>query len=43
MLMIGNITELQEVIQTKVVVGELGTATPKFLAAVPFPIHVAMQ
>jgi hypothetical protein len=41
--MIGNISELQEMTQSEVLVGEVGTATPKFLSAAPFAIHVAMQ
>jgi hypothetical protein len=41
--MIGNVPELQEVTQSEVVVGELGTMAPEFLAVVPFSIHVAMQ
>jgi hypothetical protein len=41
--MIGNIPELVEAAQRDVVVGEVGTATPEFLAAAPFAIHVAMQ
>jgi hypothetical protein len=40
--MIGNVPELQEVTRSEVVVGELGTAAPEFLAAAPFAIHVAM-
>jgi hypothetical protein len=43
MLMVRNILELQEVIRTEVVVRELGTAAPEFLAAAPFAIHVVMQ
>jgi hypothetical protein len=42
-LMIVNVPELQEVARKEVVVGEVGTATPEFLAAAPFAIHVAMQ
>jgi hypothetical protein len=42
-LMIGNIPELQEVARREVVVGEVGTVAPKFLAATPFAIHVVMQ
>jgi hypothetical protein len=42
-LMIENIPELQEVDGREVVVGEVGTAAPEFLAAAPFAIHVAMQ
>jgi hypothetical protein len=41
--MIGNIQELQEVAQREIVVGEVGTAAPKFLAAAPFAIHDAIQ
>jgi hypothetical protein len=41
--MIENIPELQEAIRSEVVVGELGTVSPKFLSAAPFAIHVAMQ
>jgi hypothetical protein len=41
--MIENVTELQEMTQSEVVVGEVGTATFEFLAAVPFSRHVAMQ
>jgi hypothetical protein len=41
--MIGNILELQEVTQSEEVVGELGTTTPKLLAAAPFAIHVAIH
>jgi hypothetical protein len=40
--MIGNVPELQEATRSEVVVGELGTAAPEFLAAAPFAIHVAM-
>jgi hypothetical protein len=43
MLMIGNVLELQEATQSEVVVGELRTVEPEFLAATPFAIHVAMQ
>jgi hypothetical protein len=42
-LMIENVPELQEVDGREVVVGEVGTAAPEFLAAAPFAIHVAMQ
>jgi hypothetical protein len=42
-LMIGNVSELQEATQREVVVEEVGTVAPKFLAAAPFTIHVAMQ
>jgi hypothetical protein len=42
-LMIVNVPELQEVARKEVAVGEVGTATPEFLAAASFAIHVAMQ
>jgi hypothetical protein len=42
-LMIRNVPELVEAARREVVVGEVGTATPEFLAATPFAIHVAMQ
>jgi hypothetical protein len=42
-LMIRNVPELQEAIQSEVVVGVVGTAAFEFLVAVPFAIHVAMQ
>jgi hypothetical protein len=42
-LMIGNVSELVEAARREVVVGEVATAATKFLAAVPFAIHVAMQ
>jgi hypothetical protein len=42
-LMIGNVPELVEAAQREVVVGEVGTATPEFLAVAPFAVHVAMQ
>jgi hypothetical protein len=41
--MIGNVPELQEATLSEVMVGEVGTATPEFPAAVPFAIHVVMQ
>jgi hypothetical protein len=41
--MIGNIPELVEAAWREVVVGEVATATTKFLAAAPFAIHVALQ
>jgi hypothetical protein len=41
--MIGNVPELQEATRNEVVLGEVGTGAPKFLADVPFAIHVAMQ
>jgi hypothetical protein len=40
--MIGNIPKLQEVTQSEVVVGEVGTVAPEFLAAASFAIHVAI-
>jgi hypothetical protein len=42
-LMIVNVLELQETTRREVVVGEVETAAPKFLAAATFAIHVAMQ
>jgi hypothetical protein len=42
-LMIGNVSELVEVARREVMVGEVGTAAPEFLAATPFAIHVAIQ
>jgi hypothetical protein len=42
-LMIVNILELQETTRREVVVGEVETATPEFLAAASFAIHVVMQ
>jgi hypothetical protein len=42
-LMIENIPELQEAARREVVVGEVGTVAPEFLAATPFAIHVVMQ
>jgi hypothetical protein len=41
--MIENVSELQEVTRSEVVVGELGTTPPEFLAAVPFAILIAIQ
>jgi hypothetical protein len=41
-LMIGNVLELVEATRREVVVGEVGTTAPEFLAAAPFR-HVAMQ
>jgi hypothetical protein len=41
--MIVNILELQETTRREVVVGEVETATPEFLAAAPFAIHVVIQ
>jgi hypothetical protein len=38
-----NVLELEEVTRSEVVVGEVGTAAPEFLAAAPFVIHAAMQ
>jgi hypothetical protein len=43
MVMIGNVPKLQEATRSEVLVGELGTAAPKFLAATPFAIHVTIQ
>jgi hypothetical protein len=42
-LMIVNVLELQETTRREVVVGEVETAAPEFLAAATFAIHVAMQ
>jgi hypothetical protein len=42
-LMIVNVLELQEAARKDVVVGEVGTTTPEFLAVASFAIHVAMQ
>jgi hypothetical protein len=42
-LMIVNVLELQEMTRREVVVGEVETAAPEFLAAATFAIHVAMQ
>jgi hypothetical protein len=42
-LMIGNLLDLVEAARRGVVVGEVGTVAPEFLAAAPFAIHVAMQ
>jgi hypothetical protein len=42
-LMIENVPKLQEATRREVVVGEVGTTAPEFLAATPFAIHVAMQ
>jgi hypothetical protein len=42
-LMIENVPELVEAARREVVVGEVGTAAPEFLAVVPFAIHVALQ
>jgi hypothetical protein len=38
-----NVLELEEVTRSEVVVGEVGTTAPEFLAAAPFVIHAAMQ
>jgi hypothetical protein len=40
--MIGNVPKLQEAIRSEVVVGEVGTVAPEFLATTSFAIHVAM-
>jgi hypothetical protein len=40
--MLGNVLDLQEATRSEVVVGEVGTAIPKFLTAMPFATHVAM-
>jgi hypothetical protein len=42
-LMVGNVPELQEAARREVVVGEVGTVAPEFLATAPFAIHVATQ
>jgi hypothetical protein len=42
-LMIGKVLELVEAARREVMVGEVGTAAPEFLAATPFAIHVAIQ
>jgi hypothetical protein len=42
-LMIENVPELQETVRREVVVGEIGTAAPEFLAVAPFAIHVVIQ
>jgi hypothetical protein len=42
-LMIENVPELVEFARREVVVGEVGTEAPEFLAVVPFAIHVALQ
>jgi hypothetical protein len=42
-LMIGILLDLVEASRREVVVGEVGTVAPEFLAAAPFAIHVAMQ
>jgi hypothetical protein len=40
-LIVGNVSELQEEARSEVVVGEVGTVTFEFLAAMSFGIHVA--
>jgi hypothetical protein len=42
-LMIENVPELQEAVRREVVVREVGTAAPEFLAAASFAIHVVIQ
>jgi hypothetical protein len=42
-IMIRNVPEFVKAVRREVVVGEVGTATPEFLAAASFVIHVAMQ
>jgi hypothetical protein len=42
-LMIENVPKLVEAVRREVVVGEVGTAAPEFLTAVPFAIRIAMQ
>jgi hypothetical protein len=42
-LMIGKVPELQEAARREIVVREVGTKAPEFLATAPFAIHVAMQ
>jgi hypothetical protein len=42
-LIIGNVTELVEVVRREVVVGEVATVATEFLAAASFAIHIAMQ
>jgi hypothetical protein len=42
-LMIVNVLDLVEDVRREVVVGDVGTAAPEFLAAASFAIHVAMQ
>jgi hypothetical protein len=42
-LMIGKVSELVEAARREVMVGEVGTAAPEFLAATSFAIHVAIQ
>jgi hypothetical protein len=42
-LMIENVPKLVEAVRREVVVGEVETATPEFLTATPFAIHIAMQ
>jgi hypothetical protein len=41
--MIRKVPKLQEVTQSKVVVGEVRTAALEIFAAVLFAIHIAMQ
>jgi hypothetical protein len=41
-LMIGNVPKLQEAARREVVVVEVGTTAPEFLATVSFAIHIAM-
>jgi hypothetical protein len=38
--MIGNVPEFQEATRSEVVLEELETAAPEFLAVAPFAIHV---
>jgi hypothetical protein len=42
-LMIENVPELQEAVRREVVVREVETAAPEFLAAASFAIHVVIQ
>jgi hypothetical protein len=42
-LMIGNVPEVVEAARREVVMGEVETAAPEFLDAVPFAIHIGMQ
>jgi hypothetical protein len=41
--MIENVSELQEETRSEVVVGELGTTSPEFLAAASFAILITIQ
>jgi hypothetical protein len=41
--MIGNVPELQKATRSEVVVGEVGTAAPEFIAAALFAIYVIIQ